>query len=207
MMGADINDGGRGVSRQAAGYPIMLGVLLHPFPSTLPSSQIQPEASRGQAGSSLWHYPSITCHPPSTDNRIFSFLLTLYVWHQLQLFMISHPEPFTSFLTLPLWFSHRLAPHLFPVHTPSLASYYLLFWQPCTTLSLPLSFSLTDSEKSGVPLPETFCWDFSCSLHWYRDIHPLLPSQTDCRLSLLLSVENLCWGFSKRVENERYWLM
>lgn len=63
---------GRGVSRQAAGYPIMLGLQLHPFPSTLPSSQIQREVCRGQAGSSLCHYPSITCHPPAADNRTFS---------------------------------------------------------------------------------------------------------------------------------------
>lgn len=71
-MGTDITVGGRGVSRQAAGYPIMLGLRLHPFPSTLPSSQIQREVCRGQAGSSLCHYPSITCHPPAADNRTFS---------------------------------------------------------------------------------------------------------------------------------------
>lgn len=31
-MGTDISVGGREVNRQAAGYPITLGVLLHPLP-------------------------------------------------------------------------------------------------------------------------------------------------------------------------------
>lgn len=58
--------GGRGVSVQAAGYLTVLGLLLlRPFPLALPSSQRQREVSRGRAGPSLCHYPSITCHPPT----------------------------------------------------------------------------------------------------------------------------------------------
>lgn len=75
MTGTDTTTVGRGVSGQAAGYPIMLAMLLHPFPSTLPSSQIQWEANRGQAVSSLCHYSSITCLPPSADNRTFPLSL------------------------------------------------------------------------------------------------------------------------------------
>lgn len=109
--GADIAVGGRGVSVQAAGYPIVSGLPLHPFPSNLPSSQHQGEVSRGQAGPSLYHYPSITCHPPSADNRTFPpSLFTLHSHHRPRLFMISHPS---SFFLL-LWFSHLLTLHLFP---------------------------------------------------------------------------------------------
>ncbi|KAK2837803.1 hypothetical protein Q5P01_015015 [Channa striata] len=40
-MGTYTTTGGREVSRQAAGYPITLGLLLHPLPPTLPSRRIQ----------------------------------------------------------------------------------------------------------------------------------------------------------------------
>lgn len=57
---------GREVSVQAAGYLIVLGLPpLRPFPSALPSSRLQWEVSKGRAGPSLYHYPSITCHPPT----------------------------------------------------------------------------------------------------------------------------------------------
>lgn len=106
-MGTGITDGGRGVNGQAAGYPITFGVLLlRPLPLTLPSSWIQEEVKRGQASSSLCHYPSITCRPLCADNRTFSsvsFLLTyasglygphpliLSVWHCLYDFRIISP--------------------------------------------------------------------------------------------------------------------
>lgn len=96
--GADIAVGGRGVSVQAAGYPIMSGLPLHPFPSNLPSSQHQREVSRGQTGPSLYHYPSITCHPPSADNRTFPPSLTLHSHHPPRLVMISHPSSFSLLL-------------------------------------------------------------------------------------------------------------
>lgn len=75
MTGTDTTTVGRGVSGQAAGYPIMLAMLLHPFPSTLPSSQIQREANRGQTVSSLCHYSSITCLLLSANNRTFPLSL------------------------------------------------------------------------------------------------------------------------------------
>lgn len=177
--GADIVVGGRGVSVQAAGYPIMSGLPLHPFPSNLPSSQHQREVSRGQAGPSLYHYPSITCHPPSADNRTFPpSLFTLRSHHWLRLFMISHPS---SFFLL-LWFSHLLTLHLFP---HSLFFIGLLFVSFCAFDSKAVvavrfsSFSHTGSENLGA-----FCWGCSWSLDCYGDtVHPLLPSQTGRRLS------------------------
>lgn len=79
-MGTDITVRGRGVSRQPAGYPITLGVLLlHPLPSALPSREV----SRGEEGSSLCHYPSITCLSLCWQQNFLPSLLTLYPQHQL----------------------------------------------------------------------------------------------------------------------------
>ncbi len=83
-MGTDITVGGRGVSRQAAGYPITSGPLLRPLPSTLP---MQPDPGGGQQGSSRLLPLSLSFHhlPPSLcwqQNFLFS-LFTLYSRHQL----------------------------------------------------------------------------------------------------------------------------
>lgn len=94
-MGTDITVGGRGVSRQAAGYPITLAAAAAAAPTSFNSSQ--GEVSRGQAGSSLCLYPSITCCPLCADNRTFSSTFTLEAFYE-------RPPPFafSSCLTLPL---------------------------------------------------------------------------------------------------------
>ncbi len=126
-MGTDGTIGGRGVSRQAAGFPITLGVLLHPLPSTLPSSRTQPEVSTGQARSSLCHYPSITCRPLSADNRTFFCLFTPRTSFS-SLWSLTPSSFFSPCLTLPLWFSHLfLLSICSPAPFPFLAFYLFLF--------------------------------------------------------------------------------
>lgn len=91
-----------------------------------------------------------------------------------------------------------------PTTTSFLICLILLFWQFCITLSFPLS-SLTNSENSGVPLFETFCWVFSWSQLIFTEMlyaHCCLHRQTDCWLNLL-SEQDLWWVFSKREEDQR----
>lgn len=127
-MGTDITVGGRGVSWQAAGYPITSGPLLRLLPSTLPSSRIQEEVSRGQAGSSLCHYPSITCRPLCADNRTFSSLSSPFTLGTL----FSSLWALTLFLFLLVWLClydfHIFLPSICsPVLAPFLAIYLSLF--------------------------------------------------------------------------------
>lgn len=177
-MGTDIIVGGRGVTRQAAGHPIALGLQLRPLPSTLHRSQIQKEVSWGQPVSSLCHYPSITCRPPCADNETFSSLSALFTLG-------------TSFSS-----SRALTPFLFLLVTLCLYDFHIFFLSICSPVLVPflaflfvsfcsfdsptpLSNSLTDAGNSGVPLSETLCWVCSWYLDCNRDILPLLLSQTD----------------------------
>lgn len=66
--------GGRGVSRQPAGYPITLRLPLRP----LCHDSSQQEVGGGQAGPSPCHYASITCRPLCADNRTFSSLSSTF---------------------------------------------------------------------------------------------------------------------------------
>lgn len=115
---------GRGVSVQAAGYLIVLP-LLCPFPSALPSSQLQWEVSRGRAGPSLYHYPSITCHPPTLcwQQNFPPSPFSPRSHRRLQPFVISHPLSFSSFMIFPSFYS----PSVPPVSLPDWPFYLSLF--------------------------------------------------------------------------------
>lgn len=169
---------GRGVSVQAAGYLIVLVLpLLRPFPSALPSSsQRQWEVSRGWAGPSLYHYSSITCHPPTRcwQQNFPPCPFSLRSHHRLRPFMISN---LLSCLP-PLWFSHLFTLHLFPHLTPWFVFLFFLFSLSfsCVELRTAIFFQ----SNVGFCHFETFCWDFGWSLDHSRGAaHPPLPLQTD----------------------------
>lgn len=106
VLGTDITSAGRGLGGQAAGYPIMLALQQHPFPSTFPSSQVQGEVIRGRMASSLRHYPPITCHPLWADNRTLPFPQLSTSFRSL---WTVTPRLFLN-PTMPLWFAHLLTP-------------------------------------------------------------------------------------------------
>lgn len=168
---------GRGVSMQAAGCLIVLP-LLRPFPSALPSSQLPWEVSRGRAGPSLYHYPSITCHTPTL------------CWQQ------NFPSCPPSALTLTADFSPSwsLTPCLFFL----LYDFHIFLLSICSPVSLPdwpfylplftfLVVSCIFSHKLR-KLWVLSLWDLLLrlqlicgSLERQRTptAHPLLPLQTD----------------------------
>lgn len=106
VLGTDITSAGKRLGGQGAGYPTVLALQQHPFPSTFPSSQVQGEVIRGRMASSLCHYPPITCHPLWADNRSLAFP---QLYTSLRSSWTVTPHVFLN-PPMPLWFAHLLTP-------------------------------------------------------------------------------------------------
>lgn len=175
---------GRGVSVQAAGYLIVLP-LLRPFPSALPSSQLQWEVSRGRAGPSLYHYPSITCHPPTLcwQQNFPPSPFSPRSHRRLRPFVISHPLSFSSFMIFTSFYS----PSVPSVSLPDWPFYLSLF----TFLVVSCIFFHISLGNSGFCHSETFCWGCSWLLERQRTPTAAFADQ-------FLSHEELCRILSQR---------
>ena len=132
--GTDITVGGRGVSRQAAGYPITLAAACccaH-FLQLFPGRGQQRSSRLLPLSLSFHHLPSSLCWQ---QNFLFNLYFGSSLWAPAPFFA------FSSCLTLPLWFSHLFfCLHLFP---SSCSFHSLLFVSFCSFDSPPsLSISL-----------------------------------------------------------------
>lgn len=112
-----------GVSRQAAGYPITLGLLLRPLPASLPSNQIQ-ERSGGvkQAPPSVIILPSPAVLSVLTTELSFLSLYPLLLTPASTLYG-HHPFSFSSCLTLPFMIFTPPPLHLLPSRLSFLVSF------------------------------------------------------------------------------------
>lgn len=143
-MGTDITVGGRGVSRQAAGYPITLGLLLRPLPSSLPR-QRSAEVKQAPPSVIILPSPAVLClwqqnFLQSLQPLLLKAALALYDRPPLFFFLLS------AFMIFTFCFLSICSPVLFPFTAIYLSLFALLIY---ITLNVPLSFSLTYSETPG----------------------------------------------------------